>query len=66
MSENILYMAIAACLATLVVLMIGIIGFGTGKCTPSFSNRMMRYRIIAQFVAIVLIMATILVARSGG
>jgi hypothetical protein len=65
MSDTFFYMAGAACLFTLAVLMVGILGFGLGKSTPSFSNRMMRWRIIGQFVAIVLIMVTILVAQGG-
>lgn len=66
MSETLFYAAIIACLATLIVVMLGVIGVGTGKSSPSWSQRLMRFRIIAQFVAIILIMATILVAQSGG
>ena len=66
MSGNLLYLAAAACLFTLIVLMIGVLGFGLGRSSPSFSNRLMRWRIIGQFVAIVLIMATILLAQGGG
>ncbi len=62
---GILILAIIACLFTLIVLMIGILGFGTGRSSPSFSNRMMRLRIIGQFVAVILIMATILLTRGG-
>lgn len=51
-------------LFTLIVLMIGILGFGLGRASPSFSNRMMRLRIAGQFVAIVLIMAVVLL-RGG-
>ena len=46
--------------------MIGIIGFGTGRASASFSQKMMRLRIVAQFAAIVLIMLTIWLAQSGG
>ncbi|MEM1382102.1 MAG: twin transmembrane helix small protein [Pseudomonadota bacterium] len=66
MSQVLLYLAGAACFATLGVLMVGIGGFGSGKASPKFSNRMMRWRIIAQLVAIVLIMLTVLAARNGG
>lgn len=65
MSETFFTMALVACLFTAVVLMIGIIGFGLKRSSPSFSNKMMRWRIIGQFVAVVLIMATILVTRGG-
>lgn len=65
MSGTLFYLATAACLVTLIIVMIGILGFGSGRASANFSQRMMRLRILAQFVAIVLIMATILVARSG-
>lgn len=61
---GIVILAIIACLATLLILVIGVVGFGIGK-SPSFSNRMMRYRIIAQFVAVVLIMVVVLLAQTG-
>ena len=63
MSGTFFYLAGAACLVTLIVVMIGIVGFGTGKASASFSQRMMRFRIVAQFVAIVLIMLTIWFAQ---
>jgi len=66
MSGSIVYLAIAACLATLVILMVGVLGFGLGRSTPSMSNKLMRWRIIGQFVAIVLIMFAVLLAQSGG
>jgi len=66
MSGPVFYLAIAACIVTLIVVMIGILGFGTGRASASFSQRMMRFRILAQFVAIVLIMLTIWLAGTGG
>jgi hypothetical protein len=70
MSAVLFYMAMIACLATLGVLTVGIVGFGArhreGIKGARFSNRLMRWRIIAQFIAIVLIMATVLVIRGGG
>lgn len=65
MSGTFFYLALAACLFTAIVLMIGIMGFGLGKSSPSFSNKMMRFRIIGQFVAVVFIMLTVLFAQSG-
>lgn len=58
-------LAIGACIFTLLVLMVGVLGFGLGKSSPNFSNKMMRLRIIGQFVAVVLIMATILLTQAG-
>ncbi|MEM9784275.1 MAG: twin transmembrane helix small protein [Pseudomonadota bacterium] len=56
--------AVAACLAVLVILAIGIGGFGSGKASPSFSNKMMRYRIVAQTVAVVLLLAVVLFTQA--
>lgn len=65
MTDGFFYAAVVACLFTAVVLMVGVLAFGLGRSTPSFSNRMMRLRIIGQFVAVVLIMATILAMQAG-
>ena len=65
MSGMFVYLAMAACLATLGVLVIGIGGFGTGKASASFSQRMMRWRIALQFVAIIFIMLTVTALRNG-
>lgn len=65
MSGILFYLAGAACLVTLGVLMVGIGGFGSGKASPRFSNRMMRYRIIAQAVAVALLLAMVWFAKQG-
>ncbi|MBK0399373.1 twin transmembrane helix small protein [Limibaculum sp. M0105] len=65
MSGIFFYLAAAACLATLAVLLIGIGGFGSGKASPRFSNRMMRYRVIAQAIAIVLLLMMVWFAKQG-
>ena len=66
MGNVLFYLAIAACVATAGVLLLGIRGFGTGKVTPRGQNRLMRMRIAAQFVAVILILVTVLVMRQGG
>ncbi len=69
MSGFVFFLAAAAVLATLGVLLIGVGGFGSrrrhGKEGARFSNKLMRYRVIAQFVAIVLVMLTVLLIQSG-
>jgi len=65
MSGTLFYLAVTACIVTLVVVMVGILGFGTGRASASFSNRMMRYRVIAQAIAVILIMATVLLVQGG-
>ncbi|MCV2870611.1 twin transmembrane helix small protein [Defluviimonas sp. WL0002] len=54
-----------ACLAVLVVLMIGIGGFAKGgDFNRKHANRLMRYRIIAQAIAVILILLFVLI-RGG-
>lgn len=67
MSGILFYAAALAVLVTLAVLAVGIIRFGTGMSQgvrgARISNRLMRWRIIAQFVAIVLVVLTVLAVR---
>ncbi|HUS54916.1 MAG TPA: twin transmembrane helix small protein [Thermohalobaculum sp.] len=69
MSGMLFYLAGAACLVTFGVLAYGIGGFGSksreGVEGARFSNRLMRYRIIAQAVAIILILLTVWAVRGG-
>lgn len=65
MSGFLFFVAAAACLGVLAVLAVGIGGFGSGKASPKFSQRMMRLRIIAQAVALVLVLLAIWAAQSG-
>ena len=56
-----------ASLAVLVILMIGIGGFAKGgDFNRKHANRIMRYRIIAQALAVLAILAFVLIRRSGG
>lgn len=56
-----------ACLAVVVVLMLGLGGFAKGSgWAQKNSNKLMRYRIAAQFVAVLLIVAYVLFRQSGG
>jgi hypothetical protein len=67
MSGLLFYAAALACLVTLGILVVGIIRFGTrrsqGVQGAQVSNRLMRWRIIAQFVAIILVVLTVLAIR---
>jgi uncharacterized membrane protein len=65
MGDWLFYLAGAACLATLAVLAFGIGGFGTGKMTPQRQNKMMRWRIIAQFAAVVLMLLAVWVTKGS-
>jgi len=69
MSGFLFYFAALACLVTLGVLAYGIIGFGSrrreGLEGARFSNRLMRLRILAQAVAIILILLTVWAIKGG-
>ncbi len=58
--------AAIACFAVLVILMIGIGGFAKGgDFNRKHANRLMRYRIIAQAVAVVLILVFVIFSGRG-
>lgn len=58
---------ILACLAVVVVLMLGLGGFAKGSgWAQKNSNKLMRYRIGAQFVAVLLIVAYVYFRQNGG
>jgi len=59
-----LFLAGGACLATAGILAFGIGGFGTGKMTPQKQNKLMRLRILAQFIAVILILIAVMAAKS--
>jgi heme/copper-type cytochrome/quinol oxidase subunit 3 len=55
-----------ACLVVLGILLTGIGGFAKGgDFNRKHANRIMRYRIYAQFVAVVLILIFVLIRRGG-
>lgn len=59
--------AAIACLAVLAVLMIGVGGFAKGgDFNRKYANKIMRLRLLLQFIAIVLIVAFVYFARRGG
>lgn len=58
---------VIACLVVLVILMIGIGGFAKGgEFNRKHGNRIMRYRIAAQAVAVLIILAFVFFRRMGG
>jgi hypothetical protein len=65
-SDPLFIVAAIACLGVLVILMIGIGGFAKGgDFNRKHANRLMRWRIYAQFGAVVLILLFVLVRRMG-
>ncbi|MEP1354727.1 MAG: twin transmembrane helix small protein [Tateyamaria sp.] len=62
-----LILIVLACLAVVVVLMLGLGGFAKGSgWAQKNSNKLMQYRIAAQFVAVLLIVAYVYFRQSGG
>ncbi|WP_296762105.1 twin transmembrane helix small protein [Sediminimonas sp.] len=56
--DPLFYVVAAACLVVVVILMVGIGGFAKGgDFNRKNANRLMRWRIIAQFIAVLLILA---------
>lgn len=56
-----------ACLAVVIVLMLGLGGFAKGSgWAQKNSNKLMQYRIGAQFLAVVLILVYVFFRQTGG
>ena len=68
MLQDPLFIVVAIALGVVVVILLtGIAGFGKGgDFNRKHANRIMRYRIVAQFVAILLILAFVFFRRMGG
>lgn len=67
MADDPLFIAAAlACLGVLAILLIGVGGFARGgEFNRRHGNRLMRYRIIAQAVAVALILLFVLIRGAG-
>ncbi|WP_415401642.1 twin transmembrane helix small protein [Tateyamaria sp. SN3-11] len=67
MAQDPLFILIVlACLAVVVVLMLGLGGFAKGSgWAKNNSNKLMRFRIGAQFVAVLLILAYVALRGTG-
>ncbi|MGB3314662.1 MAG: twin transmembrane helix small protein [Albidovulum sp.] len=66
-NDPLFLVAAGACLVVLIILMIGIGGFAKGgDFNRKHANRIMRYRIIAQAVAVVLILLFVFLSGRGG
>lgn len=61
------YVTLLACLAVVAVLMVGIGGFAKGgDFNRKYANKIMRLRLLLQFVAVILIVAFAYFTRTGG
>lgn len=67
MSDPFLIIVLIACFAVFGILAVGIGGFGQGgEFNRKHGNRLMQYRIGAQFIAVLLILAYVALHGSGG
>ena len=64
--DPLFYVVALACGLVAVILIVGVAGFGRGGAfNRKHGNRLMRYRIAAQFVAVLLILAFVALRRGG-
>lgn len=67
MRDDPLFLVIVfGCLAVLVILLIGVGGFAKGgEFNKKYGNKMMRYRVIAQFVVVLLLVGFVWLRSNG-
>ena len=64
--ENLYIIPVISCLVVLVILMIGITVFAKGgDVNRKYSNKLMRYRVIAQAIAVLIILGYVLIQQRG-
>jgi uncharacterized membrane protein affecting hemolysin expression len=64
--DPLFYVVVAACLAVLAILMLGIGGFAKGgEFNRKHGNRIMRWRIGAQLAAVIIILIFVWLRRQG-
>ena len=62
--ENLYIVPVISCLIVLVILMIGITVFAKGGAVNrKYSNKLMRYRVIAQAIAVLIILGYVLIQQ---
>ena len=67
MEDPLFVIVVVSLAAVAIILMVGIGGFGRGdEFNRKYANKIMRLRIAAQFVAVVLILLFVFFTRQGG
>lgn len=65
-SDPFFVLVVLSVLAVVVILMLGIGSYAKGgEANRKFSNKMMQYRLISQFIAVILILAYVYTKRQG-
>lgn len=66
-NDPLFLLMLAAMAVVVIILLVGIGGFAKGGAfNRKHANRIMRYRIYAQLVAVVIIVAVVYIRRTGG
>ncbi|WP_112322423.1 twin transmembrane helix small protein [Oceanibium sediminis] len=67
MADNpLFYVALFACLAVVAVLLVGIGGFAKGgDFNRKYANKIMRLRLLMQFIAVIVIVVVVWVSRGA-
>lgn len=66
MSDTFFYLAVIASIAVVVILALGLGGFaGGGAFNKKNSNKLMRYRLAAQFIAVIFIIIFVFFRNQG-
>ncbi|MEM7645041.1 MAG: twin transmembrane helix small protein [Pseudomonadota bacterium] len=64
--DPLFYIIVLGCLAVLVILMVGVGGFAKGgEFNKKHGNRLMRMRVIAQFVVVLLLVGFVWLRSNG-
>ncbi|MFO6465479.1 twin transmembrane helix small protein [uncultured Jannaschia sp.] len=64
--DPLFYVVAGACLVVLLILLVGVGGFAKGgEFNRKHANRLMRWRIIAQFVAVMLLLGFVWIRSRG-
>lgn len=64
--DPLFWVAAIACIGVLIILMVGVGGFARGgEFNKKYANKIMRWRIGAQFFAVVLILAFVWLRQGG-
>ena len=65
--DPLFYVVVGACLVVLLILMTGIGGFAKGgEFNKKYANKIMRLRILAQFIAVILLIGFVWLRSQGG
>jgi hypothetical protein len=66
-NDPLFIVAAIACLLVVLVLLLGVGGFARGgEFNRKYANKLMRLRILAQFIAVLLIVLFVWLSRRGG